>query len=439
MTCHLQNVLWTTIRRRSRHTGLVPIAACIWRPAAGPAVKSGISPFSRPDNFQRRVPCNRRRLVRSLVNYHCWLMIRWMAGRSGPRGVELQRTMLSADSNATIPLAGASRPQARKRKGITLFTMAKVGITLLIFGFVVYSVDLSAAWKRAANLDLPVVALAGAFLLSSKVGLGGTRWLIILRCLGARPSLWETLRLFYVSAFFNTWVPGGISGDVMRAWLSSRSNIAAKTAVTSVVLDRVAALVAVAVLVLLTAPSFLARVGVSVPMLVPLVLSMVGLVGVVIAAQLERMPQRWLRFRPLRLLRELGASVRLVFLRPSTLFPLVAVAILGQTALGTATYAVAVGLGLNISFLECIVLMQPVALVANLPISIGGWGVRESAMITVFGLVGVPASASLVLSIQLGLLLLVVALPGGLLWLAMKTDRTGRAAVAARAEGPRSP
>jgi uncharacterized membrane protein YbhN (UPF0104 family) len=225
----------------------------------------------------------------------------------------------------------------------------------------------------------------------------------------------------------------------MRAWLSYDSNIAAKTAITSVILDRVAALVAVAVLVLLTAPSFLARVGVSVPMLVPLVLSMVGLVGVVIAAQFERMPKRWLRFRPLRLLRELGTSVRLVFLRPSTLFPLVAVAILGQTALGTATYAMAVGLGLNISFLECIVLMQPVALVANLPISIGGWGVRESAMITVFGLVGVPASASLVLSIQLGLLLLVVALPGGLLWLAMKTDRTGPAAVAARAEGPRSP
>jgi len=65
--------------------------------------------------------------------------------------------------------------------------------------------------------------------------------------------------------------------------------------------------------------------------------------------------------------------------------------------------------------------MQPVALVANLPISVGGWGVRETAMIALFGLIGVPASATLVLSIQLGLLSLIVALPGGLLWLALKS------------------
>ena len=45
-----------------------------------------------------------------------------------------------------------------------------------------------------------------------------------------------------------------VGGDLLRAWLSYRGNISGKTAVTSVVLDRVAALVAVASLVLLTAP-----------------------------------------------------------------------------------------------------------------------------------------------------------------------------------------
>jgi glycosyltransferase 2 family protein len=329
--------------------------------------------------------------------------------------------MLSDNSNAGTPLEVASRSSARQRRGTVLSTIVKAAITLLIFGYVVRTVDLSAAWKHATNLDIPLAALAGLALVL-QVGFGGTRWLIILRCLGAKPPAAETLRLFYVSTFFNAWVPGGIGGDVMRAWLSYRSNIAAKTAITSVILDRVAALVAVAVLVLLTAPSFLARVGLSFTMVVPILMSMVGLVGVIVAAQFERLPERWLKLRPVRLLQEFGTSVRQVFLRPATLFPLVGVAVLGQTALGVATYTMAVSLSMNISFLECVVLMQPVALVANLPISIGGWGVRESAMIMLFGLVGVPAAASLVLSIQLGLLLLIVALPGGLLWLAMKTD-----------------
>jgi hypothetical protein len=58
--------------------------------------------------------------------------------------------------------------------------------------------------------------------------------------------------------------------------------------------------------------------------------------------------------------------------------------------------------------------MQPVALVANLPISIGGWGVRETAVILLFGYIGVTANAALMLSLQLGVLSLLVALPGGI-------------------------
>jgi hypothetical protein len=161
----------------------------------------------------------------------------------------------------------ASRPASGQGKWSKLSKVFKVALTVLIFGLVVRSVDLSAAWDHVTNQTLPLVVLAGAVLMF-QIGLGGTRWLIILRHLDARPSPWETLKLFYVSIFFNSYVWGGISGDVVRAWLSYRSSISGKTAVTSVVLDRVAALAGVASLVLLTAPFFLYRVGASMPLLV---------------------------------------------------------------------------------------------------------------------------------------------------------------------------
>ena len=100
----------------------------------------------------------------------------------------------------------------------------------------------------------------------------------------------------------------------MRAWLSYRNNISAKTAITSVVLDRAAALAGVAALVLLTAPFFLYRVGASLPLLVPIFVSMIGLVAIFVAAQFERLPIRWLRFRALGFLQGLGG------LRPSGFF-----------------------------------------------------------------------------------------------------------------------
>ena len=83
--------------------------------------------------------------------------------------------------------------------------------------------------------------------------------------------------------------------------------------------------------------------------------------------------------------------------------PVLSFAVAAQIALGMATFSMAASLGIKVTLLDCIVLMQPVALLANLPISVGGWGVRETAVVLLFGLIGVPSSAALVLSLQLGL------------------------------------
>ena len=51
-----------------------------------------------------------------------------------------------------------------------------------------------------------------------------------------------------------------------------------------------------------------------------------------------------------------------------------------------------------------------------------GLGVREGAMITAFGLIGVPSEGTLVLSIMYGLMGLLLAVPGGIVW-RMSTDK----------------
>ena len=112
--------------------------------------------------------------------------------------------------------------------------------------------------------------------------------------------------------------------------------------------------------------------------------------------------------------------VQQIFLTPKAALPVLGFAITTQIALGMATFSMAASLGIKVSMLDCIVLMQPVALLANLPISVGGWGVRETAVVLLFGLIGVPSSAALVLSLQLGLLALLVVLPGGILWLLLQ-------------------
>ena len=59
---------------------------------------------------------------------------------------------------------------------------------------------------------------------------------------------------------------------------------------------------------------------------------------------------------------------------------------------------------------------------AMLPISFGGWGVREIAFVYLLGAAGVSAEAALSLSIAFGLLRVLVGAIGGLTWLLINDE-----------------
>ena len=53
-----------------------------------------------------------------------------------------------------------------------------------------------------------------------------------------------------------------------------------------------------------------------------------------------------------------------------------------------------------------------VTLAVVLPVSIGGWGMREGVMLAILGAMGVPAAMALAFSLMLGVIGMVAALPG---------------------------
>jgi ubiquinone/menaquinone biosynthesis C-methylase UbiE len=56
-----------------------------------------------------------------------------------------------------------------------------------------------------------------------------------------------------------------------------------------------------------------------------------------------------------------------------------------------------------LGFVDCLLLVPPVLLLAALPISVAGWGVREGALVGRFALIGVPAVSVVAVSILYGL------------------------------------
>jgi hypothetical protein len=95
----------------------------------------------------------------------------------------------------------------------------------------------------------------------------------------------------------------------------------------------------------------------------------------------------------------------------------VAIAAAGQVLVAAEAWCLSQSLHLGVPFFDFAMLMPPVMLLVALPISAGGWGVREGAMVAVLALVGVGSEPALLLSVELGLLWTLVSLPGGAIWL----------------------
>jgi hypothetical protein len=72
----------------------------------------------------------------------------------------------------------------------------------------------------------------------------------------------------------------------------------------------------------------------------------------------------------------------------------------------------------SVEFSQVLFLVLPVILIATTPVSIAGWGVRESAMALAFSYAGLPASDGLVISILFGATTFAIGAIGGIVWIA---------------------
>ena len=83
-------------------------------------------------------------------------------------------------------------------------------------------------------------------------------------------------------------------------------------------------------------------------------------------------------------------------------------------------------LGINLRLLDAIALVPVIMAASILPISIAGWGVRESAAVVLLGQVGIAASDAVTLSVVFGLINVATACLGGLCWLVMANRHGNR-------------
>lgn len=295
----------------------------------------------------------------------------------------------------------------------------RVGLTIALVAALIFIVDWPAAWAAARGAAPEWLAAALVCVVAARLTIT-IRWALLLRAGGRDVSLRRLFIIVSAGIGMGSLLPTSVGPDVARGWLLHRQETRERapqararmeTTVTSVVLDRYLATIGTVVVAIGGAAALGQTTGV---LLLTACLATIlgGAAALLVAAgpAIHRLtPGPLARARPK--LESLLAAVRTPGMLRRGAAPATIVAICTTLLRIGAFLCVYQALGWPVPFaLACFAI--PLTLMAlMIPISIGGFGVREGMLVVGFESAGIPAAVSVTAGVLFFALQMIASLP----------------------------
>jgi uncharacterized membrane protein YbhN (UPF0104 family) len=325
---------------------------------------------------------------------------------------ELQRTAERAND------IGTSQRRQHANFAKPFFLAGKMIISAACFWYVLHKIDAREVLQTLPSFDLRWVVFAVLIVLA-QIPLLALRLQTIVLALAGQPTRLTYLAANAVTAIYGLFAQAlpSLIGEGIRAWMLTRFGSDWRTGLTSVLIDRgvgVSVLVAFAFAALLFPSTLIALPNYRNMLLIVFGgILIVGVIGLLLTPRVAPLLQLW---RYTYWIGTFAADAYRALVGPR------AAKIFGASCLIHALtifviWSISHGQGLPLSIIDCAVLFAVMMGVMLVPISIGGWGLREFVVVSLLGAHGIAPERALVFSVCFGLVLVTGALPGALVWL----------------------
>lgn len=269
----------------------------------------------------------------------------------------------------------------------------------------------------------PLLLLTAVLLFVGSIGVGALQWNLLLRTQEIRLPWKRVLSFYFVGVFFNNVLVGNVGGDAVRIYDVRRVTKDGSAAFVATFLDRfigLFAMICFAIVAYVGMPSFpqaLAVLG----LILALMAALSGLMILVLSRRLSRAAERAVRrVVPMRI-GDTISRIRGGMLRCRSnlrhLWAALGIALGVQFLRILVHYVTGRSLGVDLSFGYFLIFIPLIAVVASVPISLGGIGVRENFGVLLFSRVGMPDAMAFSMEFLAYLVGLAASLVGGLLFL----------------------
>jgi uncharacterized protein (TIRG00374 family) len=290
----------------------------------------------------------------------------------------------------------------------------KALVTFILLALLFNNIDFNETIKHFRSFDLLFLVFALCALILQAIIIT-MRWKKIILHLDVHYTFVTLLRYIWIGSFFNQALPSSVGGDALRGYCLYRDGLSIKNSTLSVLIDRIFGIIGL-VLFAMLAFSLLSSQIDSVDLKIGVLITIFGLVVAILSIFSLDLFIKKTNYKVVRGLLSLSHESRKIALNSFSGVRLTMLSVIVHFLSVVTVIILAEGMNMNIQWIGIFTIIPMVSLLMVVPVSIGGWGVRESGMVVGLGYFGVEPEYALALSILYGATVLIVTLPGLLLW-----------------------
>lgn len=301
---------------------------------------------------------------------------------------------------------------------IIIFLLVKLGLHELVSQFMAANVW----WLVAGVVAFSVSNLLGSF-----------QWYLLMKTRGIDIPLGKVITYYYVGLFFNNFLIGYVGGDAIRIFDLSRASGNSSHAISTVFFDRLIGFAMLTTLALVAGLAWRNIFQTKTIIVVILIIFVCWIISFIVLFNEKFAKKIGWAFRfllPSKIndrIRNIYASINSFKHEKKTIAKVLMISFVIQSLRIFVHYFAALSVGVEAHIKYFFVFIPVIALLASLPISVGGIGVREGSGVALFSQVNSFQPEAIVamefLAYVIGLL---STIPGGLFFMVRKEKFTGK-------------
>jgi hypothetical protein len=305
-----------------------------------------------------------------------------------------------------------------------IFTILRIVVSVALIAYLIKAQfkDFKTILDMVKTVNIPLL-LAAASIHIFGVWISAVRWQLLLKTQGVRISQGYLSSSFLIGSFFNNILPTSVGGDIFRSLdIANKAKISVGKSASVLVIDRFAGVISAAFYAVIALFLGFATIGTTsyvIPIAIFFAICII-LGFLILNPSILRLNKIVHKIKFLSKIRVKLVEVYHTFLSfkkyKLALFEALLCSLALQFGVICNYYLAARSLGVNLSLASFIFIVPVVATIAMLPITVGGTGLRENALVFFMVALGAQNEKAAMTSLVLFAMLLVLGILGGIIY-----------------------